>query len=207
MTPYVIQSHRRAWEWLCNCALGALYLLFACSMLSDFRHTYRLSSLLLALFETVVVVITFSRPMPKQSNVSVYDWSVALGGTLICVLLRPAAEVHDHVPILAAQLTGMCVSLAGLLSLNRSFGIVAANRGIKTEGLYRIVRHPIYAGYFVSVGAFAIQNRTLANWAIYGLFLVLQILRVDAEERLLIRDAGYRSYSHRIRWRLLPFVY
>jgi protein-S-isoprenylcysteine O-methyltransferase Ste14 len=202
-----IIAHRKSWEYFCNGMLGLLYLLFAWRMLIDFRLTLRTSSLLLAVFETAIIFFSVTRPMPKTSNTSLYDWVVALAGTLIVTLLRPASEVHDEMLVLGAQLFGMTVSLFALFSLNKSFGLVAANRGVKTGGLYGFVRHPIYAGYFLSVGAFVIQNATVVNCAIYASFVVLAILRLTAEERLLSRDPEYIDYARKIRWRVLPFIY
>lgn len=93
----------------------------------------------------------------------------------------------------------MGISLAGLFSLNKSFGLVAANRGVKTSGMYAIVRHPIYAGYFLSFGAYLIQNMTLANAVIYTVFVAMKLLRVVAEERVLLQDPAYADYARHTR--------
>jgi protein-S-isoprenylcysteine O-methyltransferase Ste14 len=202
-----IVSHRRGWEHFCNIVLGLNALLFNYVMLIDFFTKHRVSSLYVAVFEAAVVLFAVSRPMPKESNKSLYDWTIALTGSLIILLLRPAPRVHDHFPLLIAQLLGMSISLTALFSLNKSFGLVAANRGIKTRGMYCMVRHPIYAGYFLSFGAYLIQNLTIANAAIYGLFVILELLRVVAEERLLSQDPDYAGYARKTRWRVLPLIY
>ncbi len=202
-----ISTHRRGWEFLCNLTLGLFYLLFDIRMMVDFRLTHRMSSLLLMIFETLVVFYAFSRPMPKESNTSLYDWTVALLGTLIGVLLRPATEISDSTLLLTVQSVGMGISLIALCSLNRSWGLVAANRGVKTGGLYGLIRHPIYAGYFLSIGAFVLQNLTALNALIYALFVGAELLRIVAEERLLSSDPTYAAYAQRTPWRILPFIY
>ena len=202
-----IVSHRRPWEYFCNAVLGLNALLFTYGMLVDFFAKHRASSLYVAVFEAAVVLFAVSRPMPKESNKSLYDWSIALLGSLIILLLRPAPQVHDHATMLVAQLLGMSISLTALFSLNKSFGLVAANRGVKTRGMYRLVRHPIYAGYFLSFGAFLIQNLTVANVAIYALFVTLELMRVAAEERVLSQDPDYAGYVRKTRWRVLPLIY
>jgi protein-S-isoprenylcysteine O-methyltransferase Ste14 len=180
---------------------------FMVMMLIDFRTRHRPSSLLIAIFEGAVVWFSLIRPMPKTSNTSMYDWSIALLGSFVILATRPAPQVHDHILLLGAQLVGMCVSLAGLFSLNKSFGLVAANRGVKTGGMYSIVRHPIYAGYFVSFGAFLLQNMTPTNVAIYVAFVAFEVLRIRAEERVLLEDPGYARYARSTRWRVLPLVF
>lgn len=190
-----------------NFGLAACYLLFSWGMLDDFLRTHRLSSLLLTVFETLIVFYSLFRPAPRQANTSLYDWTVALAGTFILLLLRPAPQVHDHLAIIALQLAGMSISLAALFSLNRSFGLVAANRGVKRGGLYGVVRHPIYAGYFISFAAYVAQNPTGGNAVLYAVFVCIELLRVAAEERVLSGDPEYVSYVQSTRWRVVPFLY
>jgi protein-S-isoprenylcysteine O-methyltransferase Ste14 len=200
-------SWKTVWQYLCNLALASCYMVFAVEMTIDYVLTHRVSSLLVTLFETIIVFYSLCRPAPKQRNSSVYDWAVGLGGTFILLLLRPAPQLHDYIALLAMQFLGVSISLFGLLSLNRSWGLVAANRGVKTGGLYAFVRHPIYAGYFLSFGAFVLQNLTIYNLLIYCVFVTLELLRVKAEERVLSRDPDYVCYARRTRWRVVPFVY
>ncbi len=200
-------ARRRAWEYLGNTLLFLSALLFNYIMLLDFIHKHRPSSLYVALFEGTVVYFSISRPMPKEINLSGYDWAIALLGSYLIMLLRPATMVHDTIALLFVQLSGMVISLTGLLSLNKSFGLVAANRGVKTHGMYRVVRHPIYAGYFLSFGAFLAQNPTVLNALIYVTFVSLEVLRISAEERVLGRDPSYGDYVRKTRWRVLPYVY
>jgi protein-S-isoprenylcysteine O-methyltransferase Ste14 len=203
----LIISHRKVWEYLGNILLALYSLIFLFIMLVDFRMRHRPSSLLMAVFEGAVVWFSLLRPMPQRSNISLYDWVIALLGSYVIMFTRPAPEVHDQVLLLGVQLFGICVSLAGLFSLNKSFGLVAVNRGVKTSGLYAVVRHPIYTGYFLSWGAYLAQNTTLTNAVIYAVFVTLELLRVVAEERVLSQDPDYAAYARATRWRVLPLIY
>ena len=73
----------------------------------------------------------------------------------------------------------------------RSFGVVPANRGIKTGGLYRFVRHPIYAGYAITHIGFLIGFPQRLEYACFisRLFLV-QVARIAREERMLNARPG-----------------
>ena len=64
-------------------------------------------------------------------------------------LLRPAPALPLAPELLTVALSacGLLVVIGGKLSLGRSFGLMPANRGVVSSGLYRIVRHPIYLGY------------------------------------------------------------
>jgi protein-S-isoprenylcysteine O-methyltransferase Ste14 len=200
-------KYRRIWEYACNITLATFYLVFDYYLITDFIATHRASSLLLAIFETAIVAFSLSRPLPQKSNTSVYDWFVALTGTTIVSLFRPAAMVNDHALLLILQFVGMTVSLIGLFNLNKSWGLVAVNRGIKSGGLYRYVRHPIYAGYFLSFFSYIAQNMTMPNLVIGMFYVTLQILRIHAEEAVLSEDPAYVAYKQTTRWRVIPFIF
>ena len=102
---------------------------------------------------------------------------------------------------------GNFIQLLAKMFLRRSFGIAPANRGIKTDGMYRIVRHPMYAGYLlVHIGILTLMP-TLFNFAVYAIGWWAQILRLLAEERLLGEDPAYREFMTKTRWRLIPGVF
>lgn len=190
-----------------NLVAASFYGFMAYRVGSDWLATGRFSSLLFLAFESVIVFFFLIRHMPKQTSMKPYDWFVALMATCLPLLLRPTAEVHDTSVLLAVQLAGVGLSIFAVLSLNTSFGVVPANRGIKRGGLYRYVRHPIYAGYVITYAAFILQNASPQNIAIVAMFLLFQTLRIFAEEEFLARDPAYASYMKQTRWRLLPGVF
>jgi protein-S-isoprenylcysteine O-methyltransferase Ste14 len=58
----------------------------------------------------------------------------------------------------------------------------------------------------VHVGVLAVMFSPW-NLLIYGIGWTAQILRLQAEERLLEQDPAYRSYAGQVRWRLIPGVF
>ena len=90
-----------------------------------------------------------------------------------------------------------------MLSLRRSFGIVPAHRGIRTGGLYNVVRHPLYASELVWFLGFAIDNPSGWNIGLWLCDCVLQFSRACAEERFLSVDPIYSQYRTRVRYRLI----
>ncbi len=78
-----------------------------------------------------------------------------------------------------------------------------------TEGPYRIVRHPNYAGFlYLLVGSVIIYPvaETIALVLFTPLFLIYFI---GKEEQQLIKLYGvkYKDYIGAVRWRLLPRIY
>ena len=120
------------------------------------------------------------------------------------------------VPIL---LLGLALMVAGtLLStwamlINRYFSAVVriqTDRGqtVVSEGPYRFVRHPGYAGGIVAYLAIPLALGSL--WALIPAVLTaaLTVLRTALEDRLLHAELpGYAEYARRTRDRLLPGVW
>lgn len=102
------------------------------------------------------------------------------------------------------SLLGVGLSLWGLLSLGRSFGIAPADRGLAVGGAYRLVRHPMYLGELISYLALFTANFTIWNAVVMTAIAVTFILRIRWEEQVI---AGYEEYRQRVRWRLVPGVW
>ena len=99
------------------------------------------------------------------------------------------------------------MQIVAILSLNRSFGIVPANRGIKTGGLYRLVRHPLYLSYVVHQIGYVLNNWSEYNICVFVGATLFQVLRIYREEQFLISDPAYRAYMSRTRSRLIPGLF
>jgi protein-S-isoprenylcysteine O-methyltransferase Ste14 len=155
----------------------------------------------------VVLLLVFRRDSRLLSR-SPWDWFVALGGTFTVLLVRPAATaiVLESVGI-ALQVAGNLIAIFAKISLGRSFGIVAADRGIVVGGPYRFVRHPIYLGYLVTHVGFLLTNWSPRNIAVYMVEYIFQVARILSEERLLKGDMSYRAYCDRVRYRVIPSIF
>jgi len=104
-------------------------------------------------------------------------------------------------------LSGVLVAFLSLATLGRSFGIVAANRGVKTRGPYRFVRHPAYTGYLICYLGYAAENPRPLNFVLLFVSTSFQLIRISEEERVLESSREYRSYREAVRYRLVPSVY
>jgi protein-S-isoprenylcysteine O-methyltransferase Ste14 len=198
----------RLLETIGNVSILIVYSYFLYTFIIDFLYTHRISSAIMIVFESLCLGFVLVRAMPKKRSMSFKDWFVAMAGTFLPLLFRPdTAGINDAFILQIFQMTGMGVSVFGLLMLNKSFGIVAANRGVKKGGIYQFIRHPIYAGYFISYTMYVAQNATLQNMAVLIGFMLFTFLRIFAEERFLSQDPEYAEFMTKTKWRILPFIF
>ena len=164
--------------------------------------------ILVAISEMLAVGLILTRK-PGAIAATPYAFLIAILGTALPLFVRPADGSALISPWLTSTLMsgGLAISISAKLFLNRSFGIVAANRGVKSGGPYRVVRHPMYLGYITTQIGFLLANFTLPNLLLYAGAWALQVLRIREEEGILAKDDLYAAYSQRVRWRLLPGVY
>ena len=175
-----------------------------------FTSTNQFAPLIMVAETAIVVFVLLRRPTEKIS-LKLGDWLLAITATYAPLLIQPAntpAALQLLVPLaVGLLLIGNIIQIAAKLFLRRSFGIAPANRGIKTDGMYRIVRHPMYAGYLlVHIGILMLMP-TMLNLVIYAIGWWAQILRLLAEERLLSEDPAYQVLMQKTRWRLIPGVF
>ncbi len=183
-----------------------LYVLFIYSQISAFLTFHIWSLLVFVLSETIVVLLFFFRSKAQILSDDVEDYVVAVAATLSALLFRPFVGSHIMAGDLLVLL-GIVLQVASLISLNTSFGVAPANRGVKTTGLYKFVRHPIYASYLVLYIGYVLNNQTLENLLIFVFAMSLQIWRIENEERLLSKSPEYESYMSKTRWKLIPGVF
>jgi protein-S-isoprenylcysteine O-methyltransferase Ste14 len=160
---------------------------------------------LLIVNSTMVAMYVVKRDARSISK-SPFLWLLAFAGTCVPLILRPTAPSMSTDAGNFIQLIGIVGIAASLLSLRRSFGIVPAHRGIRTGGLYNLVRHPLYASELSWMLGFVLANPSGWNIALWLCHFVLQFSRAAAEERFLADDPIYTQYRGRVKYRLLPLV-
>ena len=164
---------------------------------------------ILLVSETAVAVFTLIRRPTQNLSLRLGDWLLAITATCAGLMVMPGAPpLQGLVPLgITLAIVGNCIQAWAKLTLRRSFGIAPANRGIKLNGPYRFVRHPMYAGYLVFHVSVMILMFAPMNILIYGIGWAAQILRLKAEENLLSQDPDYAAYMQKVRWRLVPGIF
>lgn len=166
-----------------------------------------LAPALVLVSEGVIVFFLLIRRASSDISLRPQDWLVAIVGTMTPLLISKTAEPVYLEAGVILLLVGMATQVTAKLSLRRSFGLVPANRGVKTGGAYRIARHPMYLGYMISHVGFLLLAPTVWNAAVYAVCWICLLFRIEFEERLLSDDPSYEAFKRKVRFRLLPGVY
>ncbi len=194
---------------LCNITLAVLYAFFAVAHFAAAQRTGQWETTMpIVAQEALLGGLFLTRRRSVATSTRLLDWVIGVAGTFLPMMLRPT----DAVGTLSwlggpMQIVGLILAVIGLAFLGRSIAVVAGNRGVKTSGAYRIVRHPMYAAYIATYLGYAASYPTHRIGVLIAATIVLLNARALAEERFLERDPIYREYLRAVRWRLVPYLY
>lgn len=199
----------RVGSLLVNALLALFYAFFT---VQHFRFAQRTglwaTTLPIVLQEGMLVALFLTRRRSLGTSPRPLDWLVGIVGTVLPLFFRATVQATSFQSLGAAlQIGGLVVAIFGLAALGRSVGVVAANRGVKLNGVYRRVRHPMYGGYMLSYVGYVAAYPSLRNAIIIAITFVALFLRAAAEERFLRQDPDYQAYLERTPWRFVPHLY
>ncbi len=216
--PMVMKDDRSAvrQEWLLqirrmlvNVLVAAFYGLFLYTSLMFWSRTGSFVGVGLVGFNTLAVACLLTRRNASVVTESVGNWVLASLTQVAPLLLRPV-EGESATLIFASsagQVAALGLMIASLAVLNRSIGVVAANRGIKTHGPYAWIRHPLYTGEILFDLSFLLANWSYPNGLLISALTLAQVVRCLQEETLLLRDQAYVRYSLAVPHRLVPGLF
>jgi protein-S-isoprenylcysteine O-methyltransferase Ste14 len=149
--------------------------------------------------QRVLITVIFIA-FPATFVVSALDWR--FGWSQVPAALSAIGDV----------LVAVGLGVAMLVIIQNSYAAanvrVDSGQTLVSTGLYGLVRHPMYTGNVVLM-----LGIPLALGSYWGLLLLIPgmlvlVLRIRDEEKLLTRElSGYRDYTQRVRYRLLPYVW
>jgi protein-S-isoprenylcysteine O-methyltransferase Ste14 len=204
-------KHPYFWHWFVNILVASVWCYYAYQGLINLSTTTNsvLNIALLARNSGITLVFLLRRPSQLTSK-RVIDWFAAIAGTFICYFY----EIPGTKPILPSLLPAAYVlmvvmaflSAIAVVNLGRSFGIVPANRGIKTKGFYAVVRHPLYSLYMLHDVGWNFHCFSAHNLCVFVLYCLFTYGRAKCEERFLRQVPAYQEYALKTRYMFLPGI-
>ena len=91
--------------------------------------------------------------------------------------------------------------------LSRTIEVQEGQRVVDT-GMYRIVRHPMYAITVLLFLTFPLILGSIISFVIFLLYPFIIIKRIKNEEMVLEKELnGYTDYKKKVKYRLIPFIW
>ena len=85
---------------------------------------------------------------------------------------------------------------------------VQENQKVIDKGLYRIVRHPMYASTILLFLSIPLVLGSLVSFLIFLIYPVIIAKRIRNEEQVLERGLeGYSEYKNKVKYKLIPFIW
>ena len=186
-----------------------LFSMMAVRFGADFLKTGRVTGLLLLVSELLVVVLTVVRRSAATVDRSMRARILTTVSMLGPSLLKPAGvtALMSQVGTVGISVIGLAIVIAGKITLGRSFGLMPANRGVVSSGVYSVVRHPIYLGYLLTHAAYIAAIPSAWNVAALIVADIALLARAVCEEQTLAKDPSYRTYQQVVRWRVCPGLF
>lgn len=191
--------------FLGNVVLAGIWALYTWARLGRWLEDQAPVALVLVARNTAVTLVFLCRRPARTASRDLKEWAVALAGTFMGYFYSEGAPLFPQAGA-ALMVSAALLSTLSTLALGRSFGIVPANRGVKTGGPYALVRHPLYFSYVVFDVGLLLQAASLPNGLVFAAMVLTTYLRGRFEERVLRLDPEYRTYAQRTRYMFIPGI-
>ena len=154
--------------------------------------------------------------VPERMLRSLYVWVASILLLAVPALWRPIGVTLYHAAPWPARFLTV-VQLAGLWLIAWSVAAIdplelagirpSRSEALQIAGPYRLVRHPLYLGWMLSLfGTPHMTGDRLAFAVISSTYLVIAIPWEERSLGLAFGEA-YTRYTRLVRWRVLPYVY
>ena len=85
---------------------------------------------------------------------------------------------------------------------------VQENQTVVDTGLYRIVRHPMYAATLLLFLSMPLILGSVYSLVVFLAYPIIIAFRIQKEEKLLEKELdGYIAYKQKVKYRLIPFIW
>lgn len=170
-----------------------------------------ISKLTTLVFITTLIALLIFRDKPRAKAGGLMPRAAAIAGTYlsVAIILLPPVELPNTLYLASTLLAvaGTMFAVYSALNLGQSISMMSEARRLVVRGPYAVVRHPLYLGEGVMLIGLTLQFFSISAVLILMLQCACQVIRMNNEERVLLRTfPQYKSYMAQTA-RLIPHVY
>ena len=168
------------------------------------------TQLLWLIYNLTISLLFLIRVRPAVVSMNPVHWIVALVTSFSGFFFYSTGVNHDSVLLFIADgfiILAVFVGITSAFILGRSYDFLPALRGVKTQYLYKIVRHPMYLSSIIIKLGYVLKNPSVYNVLFLAVVVVLYDRRAKYEEGIMSHDSSYADYLQKVKYRFLPGVY
>lgn len=171
--------------------------------------------LVINLIATFIYLVFLSNESRKRMPVLLQKLLVVLFvGPLFIAPFLPQVRINFAIYDFIKIPVSLLLIVGGLIFIGFAFLKIGAIPSLKakssliTQGVYRIVRHPIYCGTLITFLGLILWTNTFVSLFYFPISILLYFIMTVYEEKSLIGEYGqeYIDYQKRVRKRIIPFV-
>jgi protein-S-isoprenylcysteine O-methyltransferase Ste14 len=148
-------------------------------------------------------------------KVIIAGWYLSVAATFVVSALDHrfgGSTVSIGVCLVGDVLVAVGVGVVMLVAIQNSYAAatvrVESGQTLASTGLYGIVRHPMYTGNVIMMVGIALALGSYWGLVVVIPGLIVLALRIRDEEKLLQEELdGYREYTQKVRYRLVPYMW
>ena len=156
-----------------------------------------------------IAILFVVRVRPEAVSLNPLHWLVALLASFSGLFFeRESAGYAGMGPAADGLiLLGLAGSGTAALALRRSYDFLPALRGVTTDWLFGLIRHPMYLSSIVIRFGYLVKHPSAQNAIVFAVMVWLYVKRAAYEEGIMQQDERYAAYMRRVRYRFLPGIY
>jgi protein-S-isoprenylcysteine O-methyltransferase Ste14 len=155
----------------------------------------------------------------KRKNQKIFT-SIAYSAIALSITVIPGLDKRYEWSAISASIS-IVFSVILFISFIFQYVIVGQNKHLFStvevkkeqkvinEGLYSVIRHPMYLFGIILVISIPIVLGSIYGFIVSSVFVIpLIVLRIKDEEKVLVMElSGYKEYCEKIKYRLIPFIW
>jgi protein-S-isoprenylcysteine O-methyltransferase Ste14 len=160
-----------------------------------------------AIHNIVMLTLILVRRQHVSIDRNIFNQIIALAAFFSGIIFQKHPTDNMRYASEVIMVIATILGIITLVNLGRSFGILIAVRQVKTSGLYRIIRHPMYFTDILWRIGYLVGNLYWLNSIIFLASSACYVYRALLEERFLSQFTEYQEYKKKVRYRFLPGLF